>query len=57
MPHGYSVLKRVGKLHVALCAQVLLPFMLRRTKAEVETDLPAKMERVVKCPMSAWQVG
>jgi SNF2 family DNA or RNA helicase len=35
--------------------QVLRPFMLRRTKAEVETELPGKSEHVVRCGLSAWQ--
>ena len=35
--------------------QVLRPFMLRRTKAEVESDLPSKASRVVRCGLSAWQ--
>ncbi len=35
--------------------QVIRPFMLRRTKAEVEKELPAKTEHIVKCAMSAWQ--
>jgi hypothetical protein len=35
--------------------QVLRPFMLRRTKAEVEADLPSKASRVVRCGLSAWQ--
>ena len=29
--------------------------MLRRTKREVEKELPSKIEHVVKCAMSAWQ--
>ncbi len=40
----------IGRLH-----QVLRPFMLRRTKAEVETELPGKAEHVVRCGLSAWQ--
>ena len=36
-------------------AQVLRPFMLRRTKAEVETELPGKAEHIVRCGLSAWQ--
>ena len=38
-----------------LLVQVLRPFMLRRTKREVEKELPSKTEHVVKCAMSAWQ--
>ena len=29
--------------------------MLRRTKREVEKELPGKTEHIVKCGMSAWQ--
>ena len=29
--------------------------MLRRTKREVESELPGKTEHVVKCALSAWQ--
>ena len=35
--------------------QVLRPFVLRRTKAEVERELPDKEERVLRCALSAWQ--
>ncbi|ODV92054.1 hypothetical protein CANCADRAFT_22566 [Tortispora caseinolytica NRRL Y-17796] len=35
--------------------QVLRPFLLRRLKKDVEKDLPDKVERVVKCKMSAIQ--
>lgn len=35
--------------------QVLRPFMLRRTKREVEKELPSKTEHVIKCAMSGWQ--
>ncbi len=41
--------------NVILLLQVLRPFMLRRTKREVEKELPSKTEHVVKCAMSAWQ--
>ncbi len=29
--------------------------MLRRTKREVEAELPGKTEHVLRCDMSAWQ--
>ncbi|KAK7684184.1 hypothetical protein QCA50_012830 [Cerrena zonata] len=35
--------------------KVLRPFLLRRLKKDVEKDLPNKVERVVKCKMSALQ--
>ncbi len=31
--------------------------MLRRTKAEVEKELPTKTAAVIKCGMSAWQAA
>ena len=37
--------------------QVLRPFVLRRTKAEVESDLPDKTSRTVRCGLSAWQAA
>lgn len=40
----------INRLHA-----VLRPLMLRRTKAEVASELPGKTERVVHCPLSAWQ--
>ncbi|KAL3123874.1 hypothetical protein niasHT_000031 [Heterodera trifolii] len=36
-------------------AQVLRPFLLRRLKKEVESQLPEKTEYVIKCDMSALQ--
>ena len=35
--------------------KVLRPFLLRRLKQDVEKDLPNKVEKVVKCKMSALQ--
>ena len=35
--------------------QVLRPFILRRMKKEVASQLPEKVERVLKCDLSAWQ--
>lgn len=35
--------------------KVLRPFLLRRLKQDVEKDLPNKIEKVVKCKMSALQ--
>ena len=40
----------INRLH-----QVLRPFLLRRMKSEVETQLPGKAEYVVKCELSAMQ--
>jgi SNF2 family DNA or RNA helicase len=35
--------------------KVLRPFLLRRLKKEVESQLPEKTEYVIKCDMSALQ--
>lgn len=35
--------------------KVLRPFLLRRLKRDVEAELPEKIERIIKCPMSALQ--
>jgi ATP-dependent helicase STH1/SNF2 len=40
----------INRLH-----QVLRPFLLRRLKSEVESQLPDKVEKVLKCQMSAPQ--
>jgi len=40
----------IDRLH-----QVLRPFVLRRMKKEVATQLPEKVELVLKCNLSAWQ--
>lgn len=40
----------ISRLH-----QVLRPFMLRRLKTDVETQLPDKVEIVLRCDMSVWQ--
>ncbi|CAD5218162.1 unnamed protein product [Bursaphelenchus okinawaensis] len=42
--------KIVQRLH-----KVLRPFILRRLKAEVEKQLPDKVEKVIKCPLSKRQ--
>ena len=35
--------------------QVLRPFLLRRLKTDVEAQLPSKVERTLKCQLSAYQ--
>ena len=35
--------------------KVLRPFLLRRLKKDVESELPDKVERVIKCNLSALQ--
>eukprot|EP00003_Mantamonas_plastica_P005774 TRINITY_DN1471_c0_g1_i21.p1 TRINITY_DN1471_c0_g1~~TRINITY_DN1471_c0_g1_i21.p1 ORF type:complete len:941 (-),score=329.76 TRINITY_DN1471_c0_g1_i21:86-2908(-) len=42
----------INRLH-----NVLQPFLLRRVKKDVEKELPEKVEKVLKCHMSAWQVA
>lgn len=34
---------------------MLRPFLLRRLKKDVESELPDKIEKVIKCKMSALQ--
>jgi E1A-binding protein p400 len=36
---------------------IIRPFILRRLKKDVETQLPGKFEHVVKCPLSRRQVS
>eukprot|EP00189_Rhodosorus_marinus_P008285 CAMPEP_0184753440 /NCGR_PEP_ID=MMETSP0315-20130426/44101_1 /TAXON_ID=101924 /ORGANISM="Rhodosorus marinus, Strain UTEX LB 2760" /LENGTH=2740 /DNA_ID=CAMNT_0027232815 /DNA_START=1 /DNA_END=8224 /DNA_ORIENTATION=- len=40
----------INRLH-----QVLRPFLLRRLKSEVESQLPDKIETVIRCQQSVWQ--
>ena len=40
----------INRLH-----SVLRPFMMRRLKSEVESQLPDKVEMVLKCELSGWQ--
>ena len=40
----------INRLH-----QVLRPFLLRRVKKEVESELPDKVENVLKVELSSWQ--
>ena len=42
-------------LRIRHIVQVIRPFMLRRTKLEVEKELPSKTAVVIKCGQSAWQ--
>lgn len=36
---------------------IIRPFILRRLKKDVETQLPGKFEHIIKCPLSRRQVG
>lgn len=40
----------INRLH-----QVLRPFLLRRVKKEVESELPDKREQIIKVELSSWQ--
>ena len=40
-----------------LTTQILRPFMLRRLKESVATELPTKTEHVLRCPMAPYQVS
>ena len=40
----------INRLH-----EVLRPFMLRRVKANVLGQLPEKVEKVLRCDLTAWQ--
>lgn len=35
--------------------KILRPFILRRMKREVATEMPDKIENIIKCDLSAWQ--
>ncbi len=48
--NGEETLLIIRRLH-----KVLRPFLLRRLKKEVESQLPDKVEYVIKCDMSALQ--
>lgn len=41
----------VGRLH-----GIIRPFVLRRLKKDVETQMPGKFEHVIKCQLSRRQV-
>mmetsp|Transcript_11159 Transcript_11159/g.46590 ORF Transcript_11159/g.46590 Transcript_11159/m.46590 type:complete len:871 (+) Transcript_11159:132-2744(+) len=47
---GEEQLLIINRLH-----QVLRPFLLRRLKADVEAQLPEKIERLIPCELSVWQ--
>jgi hypothetical protein len=38
-----------------LAVQVLRPFLLRRVKSDVLSQLPDKVEKVIRCDISAYQ--
>jgi SNF2 family DNA or RNA helicase len=41
----------IGRLHT-----IIRPFVLRRLKSEVETQMPGKFEHIVKCQLSRRQM-
>eukprot|EP01080_Neovahlkampfia_damariscottae_P009826 gene9826-2148_t len=47
---GEETLLIIHRLH-----QVLRPFLLRREKKDVESQLPQKVEKIIRCPLSAMQ--
>lgn len=49
-PNEEETLLIINRLH-----KVLRPFLLRRLKQDVESELPDKVEIVLKCEMSALQ--
>jgi SNF2 family DNA or RNA helicase len=42
----------VNRTIIKFIHQLLRPFMLRRLKSEVETELPKKTEFIVPCPLT-----
>lgn len=50
-----SITCKLFHLLLAICSQVIRPFILRRKKDEVEKFLPGKTQVILKCDMSAWQ--
>ncbi len=49
-PNEEEELLIINRLH-----KVLRPFLLRRLKKDVESELPDKVEVVLKCELSAYQ--
>eukprot|EP01119_Soliformovum_irregulare_P000784 TRINITY_DN10578_c0_g1_i3.p1 TRINITY_DN10578_c0_g1~~TRINITY_DN10578_c0_g1_i3.p1 ORF type:complete len:1288 (-),score=409.11 TRINITY_DN10578_c0_g1_i3:19-3882(-) len=49
-PNEEETLLIINRLH-----KVLRPFLLRRLKQDVESELPEKVETVIKCDMSTYQ--
>jgi len=52
---GPSISEEEGLLLIHRLHQVLRPFLLRRVKKEVASQLPEKREYVLRCDLSAWQ--
>ncbi|KAL8162672.1 hypothetical protein V2J09_014161 [Rumex salicifolius] len=50
-----SLTQEEQELVIRRLHQVIRPFILRRTKDEVEKFLPAKRQVILKCDLSAWQ--
>ena len=54
-PNSVELSEEEKLLIIRRLHKVLRPFLLRRLKRDVEGDLPEKVERILKCPMSALQ--
>lgn len=52
---GFRLREEEKLLVVQRLHELLRPFMLRRVKAAVLSQLPSKVERVLKCELSAYQ--
>eukprot|EP01114_Cavostelium_apophysatum_P002760 TRINITY_DN1244_c0_g1_i1.p1 TRINITY_DN1244_c0_g1~~TRINITY_DN1244_c0_g1_i1.p1 ORF type:complete len:1348 (-),score=431.50 TRINITY_DN1244_c0_g1_i1:91-4134(-) len=50
-PNEEEALLIINRLH-----KVLRPFLLRRLKSDVEAELPDKVEVILKCPLSGYQI-
>ena len=55
LEHGRQVLDREDREQVAKLHKVIRPFLLRRLKADVEKQMPAKYEHVEMCRLSKRQ--
>lgn len=55
LEHGRQVLDQEDKEQVAKLHKVIRPFLLRRLKADVEKQMPAKYEHVEMCRLSKRQ--
>ena len=48
---------KVDRAQLVAASNLLQPFMLRRTKEEVEKGMPPKLETTISCPLSEMQVS
>ncbi len=54
---AFRALTRDGDLEPRLLQRALAPFLLRRTKAQVLTELPAKQEQEIVCELTGSQLS